>query len=612
MVLLHDVNGPCFCTRCGGQLQVKLAKTGNYPGQYYLHCVPCSYHFVFPQSEVPRSVAISQTPPLSQSSVSQASGQPRFIDCSKPGCTRRGCIQCSRQMCKQCCIGSIAQPVCSLRAHTFAQLSARQQGKLPEPSMSRAPLADDFPLDPSLWAVSFGMPYPALPPPLLPVSSEPSQLDNEDTQQYDAAISASLQPTTTALLSPSTIEEDQQQFAAAIAASLRLPNATPSSSAQASSSLPPRPHRPTPAANAGPSQPTVGVADAASVKSHPSTTPLTKVRTVPYNVKQHMSDDWMRRLEDNTKKPKRARINLDNRFSLVFWHEDGKSPKVRAIHECPVWPKWIIMDAPDICKELGIFATLVEYYDMRSCQWITCSLSYPHDVKRDGYLLLRLLETSCLGLEKYVSQATTKDAHLRNNIAGERAGVRHELEKRKKEPPPFLVDISDDDEVMIVKSPHLKRLAEDDDDINTRPSQRQRLQLAGPSHPHVLSPTLFDHHCDNPTLSPFSRSSSITTTSPCPSSPTPLPIEIHVPEGCKWPEGMYAIDMARGFHQIDQGGEGLLKARLFTIFGREIPITTYRDQCRRWKALTQSQRDQLKAFGRIPAGLWARVPKIRK
>jgi len=33
----HDVNGPCSCGKCGGQLQVKLAKGGNFPGHHYIH-----------------------------------------------------------------------------------------------------------------------------------------------------------------------------------------------------------------------------------------------------------------------------------------------------------------------------------------------------------------------------------------------------------------------------------------------------------------------------------------------------------------------------------------------------------------------------------------------
>ncbi|KAF8972916.1 hypothetical protein BDZ97DRAFT_1778362 [Flammula alnicola] len=593
----HDVNGPCSCGKCGGQLQVKLAKGGNFPGHHYIHCVPCGYHFVFPKADIPRSVTVSPQPFLSPPPATQGSlTQPRTIDCSKPGCMRRGCIQCLRRMCKQCCI---AQSGCSLRAHTFEQLSARQRSKLPELPMALQ--ADEFPLDPSLRAISLDASYKTPhPPSLLPSSSVPSHLDDEEKRQYEAAIAASLQPTTTALLSPSTVDEDQQQYAAAIAASLRLPGAPSSSSVYVSmSSYPPPLRGSISAASAGPSRPAV------PATSHPSTTPSTK---------EHLSEDWMRPAEDKTKKPKRVRVNLDNRFSLVFWHQDGKAPKVRAIHECPVWPKWIFMDAIDIREEFDIRATLLEYYDVRSCQWITCSLSYPHDVKRDGYLLLRLLETSCLGLDNYVQQAVAKDTHLRNNMAGERAGVRQKLQKRKIDPPPFLVNLSDDDdEVMIVEPPRPKRHAEDDVDINGRPSQRQCSHLAGPSIPLSPSPPPPSLYCDTSiSFSPFSRSSSITTMSPRPPSPTPAPDDIYVPEGFKWPEGMYAIDMARGFHRIDQGGDGVLKDRLFTIFGRQIPITTYRDQRRNWKALTQRRRDELKAFGRVPAGLWSLVPKTKK
>ena len=37
MALLHDVNGPCMCVRCGCHLPVKLAKGGNSPGHHYIH-----------------------------------------------------------------------------------------------------------------------------------------------------------------------------------------------------------------------------------------------------------------------------------------------------------------------------------------------------------------------------------------------------------------------------------------------------------------------------------------------------------------------------------------------------------------------------------------------
>lgn len=62
----------------------------------------------------------------------------------------------------------------------------------------------------------------------------------------------------------------------------------------------------------------------------------------------------------------------------------------------------------------------------------------------------------------------------------------------------------------------------------------------------------------------------------------------------------------------DPRGTGVLKARLSTVFGREIPVSTYRDQLHNWRALTQGQRDELKAVGCVPAGLRSLVPESKK
>ncbi|KAF8965710.1 hypothetical protein BDZ97DRAFT_1756999 [Flammula alnicola] len=101
----------------------------------------------------------------------------------------------------------------------------------------------------------------------------------------------------------------------------------------------------------------------------------TTVCTVPYrppSITEHLTKDWMRLAVSTMQKPKRVnRMNLDNRLALVFWHEDGKPAKIQAVHERPRWPKWILMGAIDIRKQLDIHATLLEYYDTRSFQWIT-------------------------------------------------------------------------------------------------------------------------------------------------------------------------------------------------------------------------------------------------
>jgi hypothetical protein len=215
-----------------------------------------------------------------------------------------------------------------------------------------------------------------------------------------------------------------------------------------------------------------------------------------------------------------------------------------------------LLDAVNVCEELDIQALLLEYFDTRSSQWITCTPSYPHTVKKDGFLLLRLLGTECLGLDELIQQATTKDAHLRYNITAERTTIKKQLQQRKIAPPPYLVqfvsenDNDDDDEVVSVERqqppPQLKRQREDDVDANPQPSERQ---------------------CSNPesaTATPLSPTIS-SRASPCPFSPT---TPIHVPETSKrWPAGMYAIDMSLGFHQVDQS-KTLLDESLLNVFGK--------------------------------------------
>lgn len=230
--------------------------------------------------------------------------------------------------------------------------------------------------------------------------------------------------------------------------------------------------------------------------------------------------------------------------------------------------------------------------------------SYPHTVKKDGSLLLRLLGIDCLGLDEHIQQATIKDTHLRYNMTAERAGIKKQLQQRKIEPPAYLVQYvsDDDDEVVFVERQEpsqLKRAPEEDMDVNPRPSQRQRSNTRSTTTTPLRPP-----------LSPFSPSPTISSiASPCPVSPT---MSIHVPETSKWwPAGMYAIDMSLGFHQVNQM-KTLLSESLLTVFGKNIPANTFRDQRRYWKALTQEQRDAFKNAGRTPAGLWSAVPKRTK
>ncbi|KIK02850.1 hypothetical protein K443DRAFT_131715 [Laccaria amethystina LaAM-08-1] len=305
----------------------------------------------------------------------------QVIDCAKSGCQRRGCTQCPCRMCKQCCV---LVPSCSL-CRRFDQLSSKQQGKL---------------------AVS------TVPAPLN-VMTTPDPLvifPEQEKQRTEAERVQSLQSR--------QLEDDEDgHYQAAIAASLAVPHITPHVISSASSSRAPPPSS-LPLAH-----PSVFSMTPVVPLLQPSTKPTTAVRTIPYRVpapksgiKEHTRKDWMRPV-------------------------DGKAPKRRAIHECPLWPKWILWDAVNVCEELDIQGLLLEYFDTRSLQWITCAPSYPHTVKKD--------------------------------------------EQRKIAPPPYLIKyVSDNDdehdEVVFVEQqepPWLKRQLEDDADANPQPLQRQHSNL---------------------------------------------------------------------------------------------------------------------------------------
>jgi len=208
------------------------------------------------------------------------------------------CTQCPRRMCKQCCV---LQPGCSLRSHRFDQLSSKQRGKLAVPAV------------PALAALNA---ITAHDPVAIFLEQEKHHTEAERVQNLQAL----------------QLEDDEEhQYQAAIAASLAAPHTTPHVISSASSSRGPlesfAPSAPS-RSSFLPAHPSGFSMTPAVLLSRPSAKPVMAVRTIPYRapapkpgIKEHMSEDWMRPVVDNTKKPKRRnRINLDNTFSLIFWH----------------------------------------------------------------------------------------------------------------------------------------------------------------------------------------------------------------------------------------------------------------------------------------------------
>ncbi len=273
---------------------------------------------------------------------------------------------------------------------------------------------------------------------------------------------------------------------------------------------------------------------------------------------------------------------------------------ISAVHNCPQWPKWMLQDDSEIQRLLGLTERLgtqgriLQYYDTRNNYWVFCSPTYPHTVKKDGYLLLRRRNASCHDFETHLANATQKPTHFRDNLPAERKFVKTAIDKRRKPPPIDIISLSDI-EAEEERRGKRKRSDSDDECITSTPIRRHQLEAT-------------------PSATP-SRSPSVVIVSPIQSQP-PFPElkEVHVPTSCiRWPDGMYVKDMAAGFQLINSSTMKKryprLSDRTQAVFRRLIPDSTYFDHRRHWKNASEMERIEYVREGRTDAGLWSEFPK---
>jgi hypothetical protein len=270
---------------------------------------------------------------------------------------------------------------------------------------------------------------------------------------------------------------------------------------------------------------------------------------------------------------------------------------------------WILADALDIKQELALGAEPLQFYDFGHSQWISCIHSYPHELRKDGYLFLRRPSITCLNFDTHATHAKEKMQHLFLNMPGERSAIKKRLQHRKANPPLVLIDLEDeeDGEVEFVEPPVRKRHRSDSPiDITSPQPRRRRLQSAS-------SQVSDDFATISPLSSPVSlpiSSHLMPTSSPAPCDNKSYGTLIYVPESKKkWPDGMYTVDMAKAFLEVDSANFKKLRLnlpeRLRRVFGKDIALTTWHDQRRLWGNASQCQRDEGVRAGWDAAGLWA-------
>jgi hypothetical protein len=255
------------------------------------------------------------------------------------------------------------------------------------------------------------------------------------------------------------------------------------------------------------------------------------------------------------------------------------------------------------------------FYDISHRQWVTCTRSYPHDVKKDGYLLLRRPSIKKLvDFDDYLSLALEKPLHFRNNLVHDRSYIKNKLHEYKKRTisrhdyhERAVSDIEDDGSVSVIdisddEPPRSSKRAARDKSIDERPSQRRRCGSITSTSSVDDRPSQRRRHgsiasmCTSVPVSP----------SFLPPSPSP-PSKIFVPESSKqWPHGMFTVDMKKAFLLVDSVDlKGLkLQERVNLVLGINVPLRTFQEQKLHWKSASERQRQQFVDAGRCDAGLW--------
>ncbi|KAJ7234419.1 hypothetical protein C8J57DRAFT_1574934 [Mycena rebaudengoi] len=296
---------------------------------------------------------------------------------------------------------------------------------------------------------------------------------------------------------------------------------------------------------------------------------------------------------------------------------DDKPTAIVSIQECPSWPYFHLAESGQAIDLIGEGNDNVEFYDIRFRTWVRITISYTHTLTPNTYILLRRCRVTNgqdqnLTIDRFTNLPGPQ--HIRHNLPGERAAVRHKLKIRKRAHPRCFD--SDDSDIEII--PNKRAGLVDDSDvevISDKPEANGALVVQEPRVAVLRRPVLpriithgtssYPIHLDSPPSSSSTSPSALFSPTHTPSTPsTPVEPSAASPIPRRWPSGLYAVDMANGFMRME--GRDLqhlsVDDRFLEVFEAPYVGQTYRDQRRRWAIAPESLRTAVCDAGRTPSG----------
>ncbi|KAJ7917235.1 hypothetical protein B0H13DRAFT_2269600 [Mycena leptocephala] len=578
--------------------------------------------------------ALTTSTPSTSSAVSTTNTQTSSVRCRYVGgCqSTRVAPACKSLLCKKHCI-ILNNGLCPIKTHDPATMSQRQRREanvppparrrqLPSPPAASRAESSVGGFSPSFLSAldgiaqqqNFGWDYgPVL---------QQARIDSPGIY-LDQELRMGMPPSPS--LSPQDAadhEDEELQLA------LTLSLAPQSSSSSASTSSSPASASPT---MPPPSQPRV---PASSVARR---TPLPK----PPRITTQLIPAWMSQATGTRPandtfavcqpSARRAPVDLTTvqRFTLVYWDADGKSPLILGVTECPSWPEFRLSESTRTLDLLGSNFTAVEFYNIRFCLWTRVDLAYTHILTSDTYLLLRRIGVSGLDEDRLIDHFVNLPGpqHIRYNVAAERAAVRTKIKARQTRA------ADNDDDVEVVKvggikiepvdQPRRAPIADVVEVVDRPPPRMDRPLLrivtggaGAASNPICLDDDATSSSTASPSSSLFSAFPSLSPSTTPPASPflwdnpqSSSTTSTTSAMSSRWPAGIYAVDMAQGFLRMEATDMQHipLADRFQRVFQTSAPFVqrTYTDARLRWTRGSESLRTAALDAGRTKAGLWS-------
>lgn len=264
--------------------------------------------------------------------------------------------------------------------------------------------------------------------------------------------------------------------------------------------------------------------------------------------------------------------------------------------ELPSWPQFRLTDSPGTLSDMGIEdvdTTSLEQYSESYHIFMKVSVRHLFNLTTDCVVLLRKqgvrVPDEASIITRFLGGSTAPtSSHQRYGLSQERAGVRREYHKLKS------ISSDDGSDVEVVG-----KVRKRDSTTKTLPRKRPRLSVNT-----AIAPINVDDDGNTST-----RSTPPST--PGPSTPGPSCSSTAGLKNDKgsWMKGLHAVDMVDRFIKMDSPDIAHLptkEARFHAVFGHEHSYapSTYDDQLRRWRSVTEAERQQALEAGRTSEGLW--------